>query len=138
MVTAALTLCASCRHHERRRLSLLRFAAEVPARSAMGLPLGFGDGSHEKKQRQHLNRALVVVVVVFTCFDGTRVFVQPRRPLHQIQWPDTWDDSQRQRHWDSTSKWTESEKCRKNAAKSPQPSPHSSRLKTTHPQTWRR
>ena len=31
MATDTLTLCASCRHNERRRLSLLRLAAEVTA-----------------------------------------------------------------------------------------------------------
>ena len=34
-----------------------------------------------------------------------------RSEVHQIQWPNTWDDSRRRRHWDSTSRWTESEKC---------------------------
>ena len=37
----------------------------------------------------------------------------PRSELHLTEWPDTWDDSGRQRHWDSTPEWTECEKCRK-------------------------
>ena len=54
-----------------------------------------------------------MVVMVFSCFEQPMASVRLRAYLHQIQWPDTWDDSRRQRHWDSTSKWTESEKCRK-------------------------
>ena len=46
-------------------------------------------------------------------FHNRGCLVQPRCNMHQIQWPDTWDDSQRRRHWDSMSTWTESEKCRK-------------------------
>ena len=79
---------------------------------------------------------VVVVVVVFSFFKRTaRVLIRARARVHLIQWPDTWDDSRRQRHWDSTSTWTESEKCRKNAAKSPHTSPHSFKLKTAHLQT---
>ena len=46
----------------------------------------------------------------------SRASVRLRVPMNQIQWPHTWDDSRRQRHWASTSKWTEAEKCCKTAA----------------------
>ena len=42
--------------------------------------------------------------------------LRARAYLHLIQWPNAWDDSRRRRHWASTSKWTEAEKCRIAAA----------------------
>ena len=67
-VTAALTLCASCRHHERRRLSLLRLAAELPASRAAGTTR-LGSTSCTNTRATHCcchpwTKRLVVVVVV--------------------------------------------------------------------------
>ena len=43
-------------------------------------------------------------------------------PTPSKQWPDIWDDTRRQRHWDSTSIWTNSEKHSNFVAK-PIPTP---------------
>ena len=67
VVTAALTLCASCRHHERRRLSLLRFAAEV---TAPPTSMDQQPGLYTKRTKGYATWLSLVVVVVCGCVCG--------------------------------------------------------------------